>query len=1205
MEDILEPFSNYHDDDNEVLSDPSLTIAQKKEKLNEIYREAALAGDIDKLKQMYENWSAAGWLDVNQRDESGNTALIHAVFFEMMDVVITLVHQGADPNLQDSKGWSPLMWATMKNNQKIVEFLLENGAISSVKSKQGYTALDMVAVHKKKPIVVASNQVEATKGATLGNTSERSENNSFSSLDITNSKLGALLDGWAKDNGNSAGPTITGVVDLLEKHGATRSGIKRQSLRLETNIGFVNENTDIVVETEGQNFKREEKSLEENRNDEGECELRLKRFEWDQMLPDQMYVIQSSSIEEFLETTISHFNPSDWTCNNPQNKLLSANVIFLALRFIAGIGSTDFGESFLFSITLSLKEKIDKSSRKATDLAYWISNIQLLKYYICRDSFLSNIRDEGMNKLQECIKEAYTSLLANAKCVLGEILDEAVLDHLSVPELLEGVKYEQSSLLRGKMSFFSRRNSSRLSINTNTKPLRRSKTVTGKNTRTRLSSAEHGKNSITTPRESPRNSNSGNRFSFIWRSPVPSTPTVTEGNTFPRSATFYGDLRDSTESTNSPHDAKKALSQEKIRKNEVLSPNDIIKVIEEFAEIQLAAEVPSEIISAFVTETLQYLGAEMFNRVLTTCEFCCRSKAMQIRMNLNTIQDWARRKKAKYHVEVDSLSSFKCLFELLQFLQVITGIQDCDSLRDTAESFEYLNVLQIKLILENYNYEVEEPRIHAEFVEYLCSQVVQLTSLQNSRKKALLVGYTGPLPLSPSLAEESSSDKTTIGRRMGTLSYIHPSSGNYLSDDTSKFENSEKDMTALHRSLSFARINRGGNQNKNSQKRYSIIGLFSKASSSSSNITGLSSEEHTAVSSVSRSPLSPDHTKNAEKTSWSEVSKSAYSQNFISSFTYKQAPSNTSTLTAQKSRLAPGQRNFSDEFSSTTGFNDSTIISPDGHQFDDVCSLVPCISELGSEVKNRANRAQVQPRSVPLPAKRNGIFVPSDPQFLHEINYYSDLFELIDSDKLANPVPIVKLSSYLEFWESKIPPMNDNSNPAGQEIPLFELNLPIIIQFAKKPLRLSDISFNSYNCGPSRSISLDRSSHLKDIIESNASPNNRPSDMALHDYCSTSISDDPAVTKRCNHDSLNTLVDASFDHCLDHPNLDFVSKSNRNLVINSSSTMSNSTLNILSHLHSESHMSSEFRSVLNSNIELFPYISASFLEFLSVKSASN
>lgn len=65
---------------------------------------------------------------VNQKDEHGYTPLIHTIYSNNLEIMRTLLENGADVNKTDGSGRSPIFHAIYRNNLEIMQMLLENGA---------------------------------------------------------------------------------------------------------------------------------------------------------------------------------------------------------------------------------------------------------------------------------------------------------------------------------------------------------------------------------------------------------------------------------------------------------------------------------------------------------------------------------------------------------------------------------------------------------------------------------------------------------------------------------------------------------------------------------------------------------------------------------------------------------------------------------------------------------------------------------------------------------------------------------------------------------------------------------------------------------------------------------------------------------------------------------------------------------------------
>ena len=77
-------------------------------------------------------------VDVNERDDTGGTALLYAAAFGSLETVRALLDAKADVNLTASEGATALIWAS---DAAKVRLLLDRGAAINAKAKDGVTAL--------------------------------------------------------------------------------------------------------------------------------------------------------------------------------------------------------------------------------------------------------------------------------------------------------------------------------------------------------------------------------------------------------------------------------------------------------------------------------------------------------------------------------------------------------------------------------------------------------------------------------------------------------------------------------------------------------------------------------------------------------------------------------------------------------------------------------------------------------------------------------------------------------------------------------------------------------------------------------------------------------------------------------------------------------------------------------------------------------
>lgn len=90
-----------------------------------------------------------GGVDVNKRDESGNTPLIYSCLKSSRNLVKLLLDAGADANLANQRGRMPLHFAAESGSAQIITLLIDAGADVNVTDNNGITPLMVLAQHSR------------------------------------------------------------------------------------------------------------------------------------------------------------------------------------------------------------------------------------------------------------------------------------------------------------------------------------------------------------------------------------------------------------------------------------------------------------------------------------------------------------------------------------------------------------------------------------------------------------------------------------------------------------------------------------------------------------------------------------------------------------------------------------------------------------------------------------------------------------------------------------------------------------------------------------------------------------------------------------------------------------------------------------------------------------------------------------------------
>ncbi|KAJ1958340.1 hypothetical protein GGI12_004759 [Dipsacomyces acuminosporus] len=618
-----------------------------------------------------------------------------------------------DVDYRDDEGSTPLICAACFGHAQVIELLLAYGADINSQDKSGWTALM-----------------------------------------------------WATTSHNED------LVRVLLDHGASSAA---KTARGHTAINIASSN---LSGSDSESHKRRSDDEASDEREKGETQP----FDWDTLQLDQMYVISAATVPQFLHSVVKDIRPERWIQGSvlPEHKFIPASMVFLAARFAHHLVTPDFLESFLADTIAAIIHEVQSHKADPLTLAFWMSNIQTLIYFFKRDAALVQATSEAQGRLSECMHDAYSLFIKAAQAELEPLIDVSMLAYDSMPDLFADVKFEAEKSQRLSMFFFGgQAESTRKS--SDGRPLRRSQTVLQKGSRGKR------KNSILSavrPNIDSANAGlSGNMQPATASGDVPAWVVSVERAKFLASAAADGasaaalDMRPASGDTfvsggRVSHDNQRP-SQATVELFSQPSPRTITYMLDCTLDLFDMCELHPFIVRGIMRQIFCYLGSEMFNRVLTTRDFCARSRAMQIRMNATQINDWIRRNSARLLVpqtasqkakrnSANSAASvgdgvntspsspeakassyspesvlydayFKPLVELVQLLQCLTHLPDLSEYLETTSSMLTLNILQQETVMSNYRYEVQEARIAPDVVEYLQSTAASVRDRQREK----------------------------------------------------------------------------------------------------------------------------------------------------------------------------------------------------------------------------------------------------------------------------------------------------------------------------------------------------------------------------------------------------------------------------------------------------------------------------------------
>jgi len=164
------------------------------------------------------------------------------------------------------------------------------------------------------------------------------------------------------------------------------------------------------------------------------------------------------------------------------------------------------------------------------------------------------------------------------------------------------------------------------------------------------------------------------------------------------------------------------------------SPRNVTSLLSSTLFVLDLYDIHSVITAQILAQLLYWLGAELFNRIMSNRKYLARTKAMQIRMNISNLEEWARaNNRQPEHYEHGSMTStgettqdagrrhLAPVIQLLQWLQCFSslGVDDLEALVGTLQQLTRLTPQQLIHAVKHYRPEVGEKGLPKSAMKYL------------------------------------------------------------------------------------------------------------------------------------------------------------------------------------------------------------------------------------------------------------------------------------------------------------------------------------------------------------------------------------------------------------------------------------------------------------------------------------------------------
>ncbi|GAA5892160.1 hypothetical protein JCM8208_001457 [Rhodotorula glutinis] len=402
-------------------------------------------------------------------------------------------------------------------------------------------------------------------------------------------------------------------------------------------------------------------------------------FVWDRCEPDQMLVFALDELPVLFDVIISTIKP----VSARKFRVIPANVLFLCARYAHYFGSDEMVDELMFGALERIEAAVHNRPDDMSVCAFWLSNCLLFLHYLRKEPNLCAATPDYQSHFGDLVNEIFVFIIRDAERRIDRVLEAAMLEHEALAGF-EDVAFEDEWA-----------------------STRFVKKLTGR--------AKKG--------SAVRNSTSA--MSLFSDSGASTSSSVGLGP-----PGVGGDVGASP---------PRLVSASTVPVNEA-TPRSITALLSSTLFILQAYEIPPAVIVQAFSQLFYWISCEVFNRLLNQRKYLCRTRAMQIRLNASTLEEWARSNRLPPKL---ASTHFAPLNQLLQWLQCLSSETSIDGLIGTVQSLRALNPLQLRKAVREYRYEVDENRMDEDCAQYLVQIQKQWERVRLQKEAAAAAASSG------------------------------------------------------------------------------------------------------------------------------------------------------------------------------------------------------------------------------------------------------------------------------------------------------------------------------------------------------------------------------------------------------------------------------------------------------------------------------
>ncbi|KAF8202842.1 DIL domain-containing protein [Pholiota molesta] len=382
-----------------------------------------------------------------------------------------------------------------------------------------------------------------------------------------------------------------------------------------------------------------------------------------------MLVFSPPLLTQILESLITNYKPAF-------KDATPANTLYMLARFAALTCDHTWLEDLIISATDAIEETFFSRAEDLSCLVFWLYNTTLWLHLLECDASINEACEMlgSFEIIEEVINSVFVFIIRYAERRIDQLLDAAILSYTPMPSEFEAVQFESEwSFLRpfsGKKKLPPSPNGHRMVPATPPSPApHRPISPTGSQA-TISSSTSRGFSSLRQTVNRARGQASGTSISAIFQ-----------------------------DATSQPEP----------------SSLDLTSFLTSLHTLLILSDINPVIITQLWSQVMYWTSCEIFNRVITRKKYICRSRAIQISMNLTAIEEWIE----EIGIPPGIQNHFAPVRDLLNWLQCLSSISEFPDLVATIQTMKHINPLQMRRAVRDYKYEVNEGRMTEECIQYL------------------------------------------------------------------------------------------------------------------------------------------------------------------------------------------------------------------------------------------------------------------------------------------------------------------------------------------------------------------------------------------------------------------------------------------------------------------------------------------------------